>query len=265
MRISPTLKWLSFYGEYADETLLAAYDLAILDPGYRGSIGEIADQGTRVFGYVSIGEVRSADAGFAHVDRTALLTENPNWPGTWIIDVRAPAWRQYLLETAVPELIRRGFTGLMLDTLDTPPFLEQQEPERYRGMALAAVDIVLAMRERYPSLPIIVNRGYAVLPLLTGCIAGVIAESLLTHPTDTAAQWLSPALVQAQLDLLKPARLANLQILSLDYWNLDDLDAISLIYTRERGLGHHPYVSRPLLDVIVPEPRERTHGHEVTW
>jgi polysaccharide biosynthesis protein PelA len=156
-----------------------------------------------------------------------------------------------------------GFSGMMLDTLDTPPFLEQQQPDRHRGMAAAAVELVRAMRIRYPNFPIIVNRAYAILPSLTDVISAVIAESLLTRPTDSAAEWLSPADVRVQLALLEPARAAGLPILSLDYWPLDDFDAIALIYGRERALGHHPYVSQPLLDVIVPEPRDRVRSSEM--
>lgn len=259
-RILPALRWLAFYGEYVDETLLMGYDLAILDPGYRGSVRDVSERGTSVYGYLSVGEVRSTDNGFLQIDSGTLLTENANWPGTWIVDVRAPAWRRYLLDHAVPALIDRGFSELMLDTLDTPPYLEQQEPERYRGMASAAVDLVRAISDRYQKFPIIVNRAYAILPSLTTAISAVIAESLLTRPTDVAAEWLSAADVNAQLELLEPARLAGLPILSLDYWPLDDADAIALIYRRERSLGHHPYVSRPLLDAIVPEPGDRSRG-----
>jgi hypothetical protein len=147
----------------------------------------------------------------------------------------------------------------MFDTLDTPPHLELLDPARYHGMGEAAVELVVAVRERWPDMMLIMNRGYALLPNLVDKVDAVVAESLMTSPDHKAGgfTWTNSLQLQLQLMLLKPAarRSRPLPILSLDYWDPYDGETIAEIYRRERELGHHPYVATRLLDQIVPEKR----------
>ena len=116
----------------------------------------------------------------------------------------------------------------MLDTLNTPPYLEETNPSRYKGMATAAVDIVQSIRKRWPDISIIANRGYAILPRLVDSIDAIIAESLLTTPNlaGTGFVLADGRSVELQMRLLEPARNRHpaLPILTLDYWDLSDRD-----------------------------------------
>ncbi|KAA5603522.1 hypothetical protein F1193_00035 [Blastochloris sulfoviridis] len=252
------LRWVVFYGQTANEDVLAGYDIVILDPAFKGSLARIGKASASVCGYLSIGEIRTASPAFASLDRDALLEENPSWPGTRRVDIRHPSWSASLLDQQIPALLSAGFKGLMLDTLDTPPYLEETNPSRYKGMATAAVDIVQSIRKRWPDISIIANRGYAILPRLVDCIDAIIAESLLTTPNlaGTGFVLADGRSVELQMRLLEPARNRHpaLPILTLDYWDLSDRDGICRIYGRERALGHHPYVATRLLDRVVPKP-----------
>ncbi len=253
------LRWLAFYGERADESVLATYDIVVLDPGFQGSIHRVADSGARVCGYTSLGEIKISDPFLEFVDRAALLDENPEWAGTRRVDVRHPSWRALILDRTIPSIAAKGFTGLMFDTLDTAPYLELVNPVRYHGMRAAATELVETIRLYWPGMTLIMNRGYALLPDLLEKIDAVIAESLMTSPDQRTGgfSWVDPRQVELQLTLLKPAarRTPPLPILSLDYWFPEDVGTIAAIYRRERDLGHHPYVATRLLDQIVPEVR----------
>jgi uncharacterized protein (TIGR01370 family) len=163
---------------------------------------------------------------FEHLDAAWLLAENRSWPGTWRIDVRQAAWQALVLHEVLPAIIARGFTGLMLDTLDTPCLLEQIDPITNRGMRAAAIDLVRAIRRFSPAMPIIVNRGYGILPGILRLIDALLAESLLTTPAPDGSgfRWNASGDVEAQLALLAPARERKpaLPILSLDYWDPAD-------------------------------------------
>ena len=254
-----SIRWLPFYGVRADETVLKTYDIVVLDPEFQASIGTLAAAGTHVCGYLSLGEIRTSDPLFRFVDGAALLADNPDWQGTRRVDVRHPSWWRLLFEERIPAIASRGFTGLMIDTLDTPPYLELTDPVRYHGMRAAAVGLVAAMRARWPGMMLIMNRGYALLSEVVESIDAVIAESLMTSPDHGTGGfvWVDPRQVELQLSLLKPAVHGPrpLPVLSLDYWYPDDLKTIETIYRRERDLGHHPYVGTRLLDQIVPEVR----------
>ena len=49
------LRWVAFYGQTADEDVLATYDLVVLDPMFLGSLERVAGQGSRICGYLSLG------------------------------------------------------------------------------------------------------------------------------------------------------------------------------------------------------------------
>ena len=258
-RAENSIRWSVFYGVKADEAILASYDIVVLDSGFEGSIGLVAGGGTRVCGYLSLGEIRVSDPLFSSLDRAALLSENPDWPGTYRVDVRHPSWRSLVLERRIPSLVSQGFGGLMFDTLDTPPYLELLDPDRYHGMRDAAIGLVEAIRVRWPEMMLIMNRGYALLPDVVQKIDAIIAESLITSPDRQTGgfAWVEPEHVELQLTQLNPAtrRSPSLPILSLDYWDPSDTGTIAEIYRRERELGHHPYVATRSLDQIVPEQR----------
>jgi uncharacterized protein (TIGR01370 family) len=257
---SHAIKWVVFYGPSADDSVLSAYDIVILDTMFQGSIPAIAKAGARVCGYLSLGEIKTSDSYFPRLNPAALLESNPEWPGTRRIDIRQQSWKELVLGEMVPSLISQGFTGFMLDTLDTPPYLEQLDPIRNRGMRQAAVDLVRAIRTAYPRMLVIMNRGYALLPSIIASIDYIVAESLLTRPGLQQAQtyeWNEPAEVALQMTLLAPAthRQPVLPVLSLDYWDPADTTTIGEIYRREQQLGHNPYVATRMLDTIVPAPR----------
>ena len=254
-----SIRWLVFYGVTAEEAILATYNIVVLDSGFQGSISLVAGAGTRVCGYLSLGEIRTSDPFLTFLDRAALLPENPDWPGTRRVDIRHDSWRSLVLDRRIPSLASQGFTGLMFDTLDTPPYLEQLDPARYHGMREAAIGLVDSIRARWPEMMLIMNRGYALLPDVVQKVDAVIAESLMTSPDRQTGgfAWVDPHQVELQLTLLNPAarRCPPLPILSLDYWDPDDAATIAEIYRRERELGHHPYVATRSLNQIVPEQR----------
>ena len=171
------MKWVVFYGEYADEQVLSAYDLVILDPMFKGSVAATAERGARVCAYLSLGEIRVSDPLYARADRGALLDENQAWPGTRRVDLRNRDWRDLVVRQLVPAIVTGGFGGIMLDTLDTPPYLEQINPRANAGMRQAAIDLVRDIRASQPGMLLLINRGYAILPDLADSIDGIIAES----------------------------------------------------------------------------------------
>lgn len=253
-------RWIAFYGQTADEQVLSSYDFVVLDPMFKGSIDAVAKQGARVCSYLSLGEIRVSDSFFERLDPAALLEENPAWPGTRRIDVRHRSWKALVLGEMIPFIAAKGYTGLLLDTLDTPPYLEQLDPTGKRGMGQATVELVRAIRQSYPAMLMIVNRGYALLPKIIDHIDGVVAESLLTTVEggrEDEYRWNADPDVALQLSLLAHAtkRHRRLPILSLDYWNPEDAASIKKIYLRQRQLGHYPYVATRMLDKIVPEPK----------
>jgi len=159
----------------------------------------------------------------------------------------------------VPGILEQGFQGLFLDTLDDPSELERRSPAAYRGMSAAAVALVKALRQAFPSIKIMMNRGYDILPEVTGVIDMELGESVYaTYDFSRKAYHLAPAKdYQQQVRALKQAKKLNpaLGIYSLDYWDPTDRIGIRRIYREERANGFEPYVSTIELNQVIKEPR----------
>jgi uncharacterized protein (TIGR01370 family) len=187
-----------------------------------------------------------------------LGAPNPNWPGAYYVDVRDERWLSLLKRDVIPSLLASGFHGIFLDTLDSAEFLERSDPIRCGGMIQAAASLIAEIRGAFPAALIMVNRGYAILPLVPGSFDFLLGESVLStftgHPpsyrlvSDEDHKWQFDRMVEAR-------RLnENLQLFSLDYWDPADQEGLRGIYARQRASGLVPYVATPDLMTIVPEP-----------
>lgn len=162
-RLGDVRTYLNTYGEYhySDAAPFGRFDVAVLDPydypdpsfpaGLRKS-------GTLVLAYVDIGEVEDSRAYWPEVEKHpgVILAPNPDWPGCYYADVNNPLWRRILIEREIPYLMSLGqMDGLCMDMLDTVDVYPELKP----GM----VELVREIRDWYPDLTLVPNRGFGVL------------------------------------------------------------------------------------------------------
>ena len=255
---APPPRWAIYYAAAAEPIAFAPYDTVVLDADRHPPVGPLVERGKAVLGYLSLCEVSNTRTYFADVQAEGLLLgEHPTWRGSHYIDVRDPRWTRRVIEDLIPRLLRRGFTGLFLDTLDDASYLDKQ-PGR-RGMREAAIRLVKAVRRHYPDLTVMMNRGYGLLPAVERDIDAVLAESLYgTYDFSTKRyRRVAAADTAAQLALLQAARARRpaLRLYALDYWDPEDASGIAALYQAARASGFVSYVATIELDRLVPEPR----------
>lgn len=254
-----TVPWVVYYGETAPAPLLEPYDLVVLDSDGHPPLDPLQERGKTVLGYLALAEVDAHRPFFDAVEAAGLLIEpNPDWPGAHLVDVRRPAWTRMVLEEIVPRILHDGFDGLFLDTADSAIGLEQTDPARYAGMKTATARLIRAIRRHYPDAPLMLNRGFEIVPDVGGSIDYLLGESVLSTfegdpPTyrdvDAGGRtW--------QIDRLDRARTAfpRLAIMTLDYWDPTDAAGVRRLYAEERARGFSPYVATRDLQSIIPEP-----------
>jgi uncharacterized protein (TIGR01370 family) len=259
-RAARSLSWAVYYRAEDPPETFDDYDLLVLDREAHPDLEPLSDAGKQLFGYVSLGEVNARRPEFERVQGWDVLRgENPYWEGSHFVDVRDQRWAALIVEEIVPDILRRGFQGLFLDTLDNPVELERRDPKANLGMTRAAGRLVKALRLHWPRVPLIMNRGYGLLPAVGGDIAYVLGESVFAdYDFDTRTyRRVETDLYREQVDILKAAARANptLGVLTLDYWDPVDADGIREIYREQRANGFAPYVATVELDRVVPEPR----------
>lgn len=253
-------RWAAYYRDAASPRELAGFDLLVLDPDRHPPLAPLTDRGQLLLAYVSLTEVGAHRDFFPSLERAgALLEAHPTWTDARFIDIRHPQWAVLLLEHIVPQVLAAGFDGLFLDTLDDAEFLETREPTRLAGTKQGAIALVRTLRRHYPTIRLMVNRGYAVLPEIARDVDFVLGESVqgsfdpdtkaYRRPDETDVAWQVGKLLDAA------RRNPRLRILTLDYWSPDDEAGIRDIYAAQRRRGFNPYVATPLLDRLVKEPR----------
>lgn len=175
MQILPT-RYACYYGP-GRLPELAAYDLVILQPGHYGlaETAWLGEGGTQTAAYLALGEEPTPPKPslWTLLDpSTGRPATNPDW-GTTLVDCRSPAWRAHILERAIPDIVARGFGGLFLDTLDGQ--------ERYPETQTAVISLIAHIRQQFPDLLLIANRGFFMLEQIEGWLDAFLFEAFTTY------------------------------------------------------------------------------------
>lgn len=254
-----TGRFAVYYSDKATFEHFAPYRLLVLDSLYHPPLRPLSEQGKLLLGYVSLGEAEEHRPYFAMLKNSKLLlTENRHWKGSHIVNLRDAAWTKRVIEEIIPSVLRQGFDGVFFDTLDSPLEMERAYPKQYKGMKESAVHLIRAVRLHYPSIKIMVNRAYPLLPEIAPHIDMVLGESVYGDYDFDKKQYrrVEEPLYRQQVQWLQEARKYNpkLAVYTLDYADRDDRAAIAEIYRVQRANGFTPYVATIGLDDLVDEP-----------
>jgi uncharacterized protein (TIGR01370 family) len=253
------VRWAICYADRESPRAFTDYSLVVLDSDSHPPLAPLLAAGKTLLGYVSLGEVNISRPYYAAVKADGLLLRpNPNWPGSFLVDIRQPAWRRRVVQSVIPPILAAGFAGLFLDTLDSPLDLEDQSPKTFPGMQDAARGLVTAIRNAYPHVTLMMNRAYELLPKVEATIDVALGESVRSdYDFESKTYRLVPEdLYRQQVDILQAARRRRpaLRVFTLDYWEPADLPGLRRIYDAERANGFAPYVATVDLNRVVPEP-----------
>lgn len=252
---APDMRWAAYYGDKKPWEEFLGYDVVVFDADHHPDVRPLVGRDTKVLAYLSLVEVHPSRPFFYKLKQRNLLMDAPKG-GAAVVDIRKPEWMALLIEEVIPVYVRQGFIGLMFDTVDTATALEAKDPVRYAGMRDAAVSTIRHIRAHYPYLQLMVNRGFEVLPRIEGEIDMILAESIFIDSRDAKARPFPESHTNSVLQMLADtkARRPDLQLYSLDYWDMEDAKGVKKIYSRQRKAGFAPYVATPDLQSLFAEP-----------
>jgi polysaccharide biosynthesis protein PelA len=248
---------------YSDREPAAAFDrfrLLVFDSDRHPPLAPLAGADRTLLGYISLAEIAESRSYFPSVKADGiLLGEHSIWKHSYYVDVRDERWRSRVLNQLIPAILNQGFSGVFLDNLDDPAALEDANPAKYRGMRKAAVELVRSIRQRFPAVRIMLNRGYRLLDEVADSVDMVLGESVFTDYDFHSGTYhvRTPQAYREQVQILETARERHpaLEVFTLDYWNPRDKRGIARIYRTQRANGFAPYVATIGLDQIVGVPQ----------
>jgi uncharacterized protein (TIGR01370 family) len=247
-----------YYSDKIPANNFEDFQLLVLDSRYHPPLKPLSESGKTVLGYVSLGEVEQKTKYFPTLKNNGvLIKENENWKGSHGIDIRDPLWQKIVLEEIIPALLQQGFDGVFFDTLDSPIELERSNPKLYKGMNDAAIQIIQAVRRNYPSIKIMVNRAYTILPKISPYIDMELGESVYSGYDFSKKSYkkIEKELYLLQVKWLQDAksRNPNLKVYTLDYADKHDRNKIADIYRVQTANGFIPYVTSIGLTEVFQE------------
>ena len=204
-------------------------------------------------GYLSIGEADPRRDYWNEVRGASFLVEpDPSWPENVRVDLRDPRWQAVLLNQEIPRLLALGFDGLMLDTIDTAPYLESKDPSRFGGMRQGLRDLVRAIHDRFGQARLVANGTEAlvdVAPAVDGFIVeGVFAtydfgRRLYRETTDQERSWKLGKIDQA-------LAVAHRPVFTIEYADVGDAALSDWAATQAEQHGFRPYVTVKDLNML---------------
>jgi uncharacterized protein (TIGR01370 family) len=230
-------------------------DVLILDPDQDHPFEQLKSK-TLLIAYISLGEAESyRDYWNLVASAPWLVGENPDWNENYYVDVRSPEWKKVIIDEVIPKIVKKGFSGLMLDTLDTAGYLESLDPEKYKGSKEKMIELVEAIHRTYPQLLILSNNGFDVLERLAPALDGLVVESLFWTHTSEGYRAVSTEDQEDKLGVLKKVlQLKTLPVFDIEYVEPTNSSAIDACIRQSRSKHFKPYIAQKNLDDFYPQP-----------
>jgi uncharacterized protein (TIGR01370 family) len=196
-------------------------------------------------GYLSVGEADSRSDYWAKIrDKSFLVEPDPEWPDNVRVDMRDHAWQDLLLTEEAPRLLRLGFQGFMLDTLDTAPYLERRDPARFAGSRQALRDLLRLFRQAFPKTIVIANGGES-LPDAAPFVDGFVVEGVFAT-YDPVRHRYRPTTADEQAwklaEIAKARAIATHPVFTIEYADIGDLSLARWAAGESVRHGFRPYV-----------------------
>lgn len=219
--------------------------LVILNDDPRIPLADLPRETIRL-AYLSLGEADPQRGYWSQIrDRSFLVEANPNWPDNFRVDVRDKRWQEMLLTHEIPRLLRQGFQGFMLDTLDTAPYLETKDPTRFAGSRDAMRELLRLIRQTFPEALLLAN-GTESLIDAAPFVDGYMVESVFAiydfprrayrATTPEERTWKLAQIEKAQ-------GIARRPVFTIEYADVGDLALGQWARTEATSRGFRPYVA----------------------
>lgn len=252
--------WVVYYNDEIPYQRFIGYDIIAFDSDSYPNFSQ-RRPGQVILGYLSTSEAETYRDYYGQIEKLGvLLGSSELWKEHRIIDIRKSEWRKYFINKLVPDVLKKGFDGIMLDTIDSAIYLEEENPKKYKGMKAAALQFMIELRQTYPHIKLMLNRGFEIAEQAAPYLDYILAESIrVEHDFDNNTDMLFPkSTYNEYVRILHAAQRKNpkLEVVTLDYWKMKSVYArkIRLIYEEQRKNGFIPYVSTPDLMKFHPEP-----------
>jgi len=155
---------------------LEPFDLLILDGDVYTSeeLEVLRSEGKILLAYLNVGEIELYRPYARLVPSDWLLGPNPDWPDHFFVDPGRRGWWNILAQNAIEPLLRKGFQGFLLDSVDLA------SSERYPQVRSGMIDLIRWLHHRYSAAILVLNNGFFLLDEVRDQVDAVLVEEVYT-------------------------------------------------------------------------------------
>lgn len=239
-----------YYGQHPPVDVLRAFDWIVVQPYAKFDPRSYDGPHSQAFAYVSLGEVHNNSPLLQEIPKECLAGRNPVWKSQ-VVNQTLQTCRNFYLDHVFAPLWQRGFRGFFLDTLDSYRIVATTKTARARYRT-GLVALIRAVKQRYPTARLILNRGFSLLDRIKGDVAAVAAESLFDAWSEKrhAYEAVPPATRKNLLRELQRVQRLGLPTIVIDYLPPGQRAAARRDAGRIAKLGFVPYVTNATLNIV---------------
>lgn len=241
------------YGEFQEEML--RYDVAIIGRNAmtEADIQKFKDAGVWTVEYITLGEDYSLNIGdgmgpggyasYYLYDDNDQPIPNGDW-GSYYVDPANPAWRTIVFNE-IRRIIDSGVDGIFMDTVDCI----DAYPQTFNGMCNLIKDI----REEFPDIKMVLNRGFTAVPTVYEYLDGVMFELFSTYYNLSVFKYdvLDESSVTFSYNRYNGVQIVNacrqkkyFPVFAMEYYPADGFESDKqLIYDRDWEYDFIPYIN----------------------
>lgn len=152
------------------------YNLLIVESDHytKAQVDTLKQHNKNVLAYISLGEVNKNRWYYPLLEEQGFLGTNENWDSPYL-NLADSTTRAILLDRVIPNIMKKGFDGLFLDTVDdVAPYTKRSHLQPYM------VDLIRQINRKHAQTVIIQNAGLFLLDKTHSLVDGVLVEDVAT-------------------------------------------------------------------------------------
>ncbi len=235
-----------------DPRSLLAFDFCIVDPAAEVELGPGRELGHGYFARLAsialpVGSGLAADAAL----RGLTLPAPDGGEAAFLLDILQPEWADWMIEQHAKAAAQQGFGGFFVQGAQDLPRLDRLRPAQAAAHRQAFISFVQRLHQRFPDKPILLHRGFDLVPELQASLRGVVIDGVFRGP---GGKVVAEAGVEAMERTIRQIQSCGLKVLAVEHGDPAQPKANVAAATRLEALGCLTFVTTPDLAGTVLGP-----------
>lgn len=201
-----------------DPRALLAFNTCIIDPTAEAELGPGRELGHSYFARLASVSLPEGSALAAEAALSGLtLREDGEGERPFLLDILHPNWADWMVEQHAKAAAQQGYGGFFVQGAADLPQLDALRPAKASEHRRAFVAFVQRLHERFPDKPIILHRGFDLVPELQTALHAVLIDGVFQSGGTTSGRPIATDSAAATEKIIRQIQSCGLKVLAVEY------------------------------------------------